>query len=127
MKEEKKLKQEFLNVLKDTLKANIVDIKVTDVVIIENTIADCIKEISRSLEEQLILIQKESEQKTNKKIVRDHFENGLVQKIKEAIEGKVYLYSRLDSKITGDNQLEIRKKVTKFSDKYFYKEMPLEK
>ena len=75
----------------------------------------------------MILIQEETEKETNKKIVKNHFEDGLVQKIKEAIEGKIYLNSRLDSKITGGKQLEIRKKVAEFSEKYFIKEMPLVK
>ena len=125
MKEEKELKQEFLNILKATLAENIVKTEATDAVIIENTIVNCIKEVSKKLEEQLILTQKESEKETNKQIVRDHFESGLSNKIKEAIEGKVYLNSRLDSKITGENQTEIRRKVTEFSDKYFILEIPL--
>ena len=125
--EEKELKQEFLNALKDTLQDNIVKNEITDAIIINNSIIDCINEIGKSLENQLILIQEETEKETNKKIVKNHFEDGLVQKIKEAIEGKIYLNSRLDSKITGGKQLEIRKKVTEFSKKYFIKEMPLVK
>ena len=64
------------------------------------------------------------ESKTNRKII-SKFENEIVQEIIKIIESKIYLNSRLDSKITSDNQIEIRKIVAEFSNKYFYKEKTL--
>ena len=114
-----KLKQKFLNSLKELLKNNILDNVATNDVMIENTIADCIKVISLKLEEQLILMVEHSDREINKKKVLNDFENGLIDMINMSIKEKRYLHSRLNPQIIDDNQIEIRFIVNEFSKEYF--------
>jgi hypothetical protein len=125
MEEEKKLKSEFLEVLKAMLLENNVRLDITNDVIMGNNILDCAKEIGIELDVLLNTMLSESDQTSNKQQIRFNFESSLTQKIKCIIENKTYLNSRLDSKITSGNLTLIRSKVTEFSDKYFILETPL--
>lgn len=113
---ENKIKEEFLSDIKLILVENIIS-KYVDIEIMKNTISECIKDISKKLDAQLLSILKSDNKQSNP----NDFNNKLNSDIIDSINSKIYLSSRLNLKIINGNSTPIKSIVEKFSDEYFIK------